>query len=180
MVELLNSSILSAIISAIVAVTIFFISQWILSRRSTVELRTKKLEELYLSLNELSNSHAVRFEIIRNISGGKRDILDDPEHTHKIYLLDINKKILMYVRLYFPELKDTHIELFHGNRLIIEKIYELLEEGKIEQEEFIQVFVNFGNYIKRMEEEIITNRNTLIKDNILPEKYKRYKESGDL
>jgi len=70
MAELLNSSILSAIISAIVAVTIFFISQWILSRRSTVELRTKKLEELYLSLNELSNSHAVRFEIIRNISGG--------------------------------------------------------------------------------------------------------------
>jgi len=110
----------------------------------------------------------------------RRDILDDPEHTHKIYLLDINKKILMYVRLYFPELKDTHIELFHGNRLIIEKIYELLEEGKIDQEEFIQVFVNFGNYIKRMEEEIITNRNTLIKDNILPAKYKRYKESGDL
>ncbi|GAB1152544.1 MAG: hypothetical protein WStaPseu_26730 [Shewanella algae] len=173
MEELLGSKMLPAIISAFVAIALFFLSQWFLSRRNSIELRTKKLEELYLAVNDLSNKHAVRFEMIRNITHGDNSILEDPEHTHKLYLLDINKQILMYVRLYFPELQETHIELFHGNREITEKIYMLLEHGQIDQEEFISTFVSFGNYLRAIEDEIINNKKRLVGENILPIRHAR-------
>jgi len=173
MEEFIGPKVLPALISALVAIALFFISQWFLSRRNSVELRTKKLEELYLAVNDLSNKHAVRFEIVRNITNGDNSILEDPEHTHKLYLLDINKQIIMYVRLYFPELEKTHIELFHGNSEITEKIYLLLNHGEIEQEDFISIFVSFGSYLRAMEEEIINNRESLVGATLWPRKHKR-------
>lgn len=173
MEELFWPKIWPAVISALVAITLFFLSQWFLSRRNSIELRTQKLEELYLAVNDLSNKHAVRFELVRNITNGDTSILDDPEHTHKLYLLDINKQILMFVRLYFPELEETHIELFHGNREITERIYMLLEHGQIDQEEFIATFVSFGEHLQAIEAEIINNKKKLVGENILPLKHKR-------
>ena len=171
--ELINLKVFPALISAFVAIAIFFLSQWFLSRRNSVELRTKKLEELYLTVNELSNKHAVRFEMVRNITHGDDSILSDPEYTHKLYLLDINKQILMYVRLYFPELEKTHIALFHENRNITEKIHFLLENGHIDQEEFIATFVGFGEHLRAIESEIINNKKRLVGENILPKRHKR-------
>jgi len=173
MEELFGPKTLPTVISAFVAITVFFLSQWFLSRRNSIELRTKKLEELYLAVNELSNKHAVRFELIRNITNGDSSILDNPEHTHKLYLLDINKQILMFVRLYFPELQATHIELFHGNGEITNKIYNLLEHGKIDQEDFIGTFVSFGDHLSAMENEIINNKKRLVGESIIPTKHKR-------
>ncbi|MBO2701881.1 hypothetical protein [Shewanella algae] len=173
MEELFGTKTLPAIISALVAIALFFLSQWFLSRRNSIELRTQKLEELYLAVNDLSNKHAVRFELVRSITQGDRSILEDPEHTHKLYLLDINKQILMFVRLYFPELEATHIELFHGNREITNKIYNLLEHGRIEQEDFIATFVSFGDHLRAMEDEIINNKKRLVGESIIPTKHKR-------
>ena len=171
--NILNSKILPVAISAFIAIFIFFISQWFLSRRNSVEFRTKKLEELYLTVNELSNQHAVRFEKIRTIANGDRSYLDDPEHIIKLYLYDINKQIIMFIRLYFPELSKTHQALFHANKEISNKIFSLTENNEINQEEFISVFVDFGDYLRDLESEIIENRKILVGENILPVAYKR-------
>lgn len=173
MEELLGPKTLPAIISALVAIALFFLSQWLLSRRNAIELKTQKLEELYLAVNTLSNKHAVRFEMIRNITNGDSSVLDDPEYTYKLYLLDINKQILMFVRLYFPELQETHVELFNGNREITERIYALLEHGNIDQEEFIATFVSFGDHLRAMEDEIIINKKRLVGENLIPLRHRR-------
>ena len=169
----LDPKALSAIISAFVAIMLFFVSQWFLSRRNSVELRTTKLEDLYLSINDLSNQHAIRFEKIRAISNGDRSYLDDPEHILKLYLHDINKSILMFVRLYFPQLTETHQALFRANSQISQAIFEIIEEKEIDSEAFILLFVSFGDHLRAIEEEIIENRKVLVGENILPMKYKR-------
>lgn len=169
----LDTKLLPALISAFIAIFLFFVSQWFLSRRNSIELRIKKLEELYLAVNELSDQHAIRFEKIRTISNGDRSYLNDPEHIVKLYLHDINKKIIMFVRLYFPELAETHQALFHANREITNQIYNLLESNKVEQEEFIATFVSLGDFIRNLEGEIIENKKLLVGQNILPMKYKR-------
>ena len=93
-----NPNMISAIISAIVALLVVFISQWLLIKRSSIELKTKKLEELYLILNRLSSQHVVRFERTIKISEGELDSTDNPDYIEKLYFLDINRDILMYVR----------------------------------------------------------------------------------
>lgn len=136
-------------------------------------MRTKKLEKLYLAVNKLSSLHAVRFEKVRAISNGDSSYLDDPKHIVKLYLTDINKHLIMYIRLYFPELEKTHISLFHANREVSDKIYALVERGEIEQEDFIETFIEFGDHLRDFECEIIENRKVLVGENILPMKYQR-------
>lgn len=55
-------AILTAVLAAIVAVLVTVLTQWILGRRARTELLTKKLEELYLALNEISAHSDKRVE----------------------------------------------------------------------------------------------------------------------
>lgn len=55
-------AILTAVLAAGVAVLVAALTQWVLGRRAQTELLTKKLEELYLSLNEISAHNLKRVE----------------------------------------------------------------------------------------------------------------------
>ena len=48
-------AIATATLAAIVAFLVALLTQWILGRRARTDLLTKKLEELYLALNEVSS-----------------------------------------------------------------------------------------------------------------------------
>jgi uncharacterized membrane protein YfbV (UPF0208 family) len=61
-------ALLTAVSTAMVAILVVFLTQWILGRRARTELLTNKLEELYLALNEVS-THSVSgkwFTFVRN------------------------------------------------------------------------------------------------------------------
>ncbi|WP_444956758.1 hypothetical protein [Microbulbifer sp. ZKSA002] len=176
MEELLGSRLLPAIIAALVAILVFFLSQYFLARRNSVELKTTKLEELYLVLNELANEHTTRIGRITTIVNGDRTYLDDPEHVVKLYLHDHNKKILMYVRLFFPALISAYREMYQVNKEVTKNIKELIYEGKGDQQKTLDIFKRFSATIKRLEAEIVYNKKTLVGENIRPVRH--FKMSG--
>lgn len=173
------TSISTALISASVAILILVLSQWILARRNRREFLTKKIEELYLLLNQLGEQNVVRFELILNLANKNfKTKLSDTEPTTKSYALDINKKIVMLIRLYFSKLSTTHQSLFKANREINRILHKLRSGEDTNDTEVQDAFLEFTVQLRNLEEEIIQNLNTLTKNNVIPRYYKRITQQG--
>jgi hypothetical protein len=168
------TSLSTAFISAAVALIVVVLSQWALSRRNRKDFLTNKLEELYLLVNEIGEHNVERFELLVKLSNGKRKFDDtNSEETVRIYGLDINKKIVMLIRLYFPKLALTHQKTFQANRNINQLIFNLNNGDKTDSAEIDNVLSEFINLLKQFEDEIIQNKDILIKSSILPQIYKK-------
>ena len=104
----------SAVIAASVALIVFTVTQMIAQKRDATQLLLPKLEQVYLLLNELSEHNARMFKLYHLAMAGDVESqntlngLDDLTH----YGLDRGKKIVMYIRLYFPALSRVHQMLF--------------------------------------------------------------------
>jgi len=97
----------------------------------------------------------------------------DPETTIRAYGLDINKKIVMLIRLYFPKVSTTHQKFFAANREI-NKLLFALNNGETVEENIIQTtYETYLHLLRVLEEEVIHNKNVLIKANLLPRIYKK-------
>lgn len=90
----------AALISAAVALIVTAISQWALSRRAKRELLTKKLEELYLVLNDAASDCVNRYREVRRCFYEPEYMATDGFYNQQIYNLDVQKKLVMYVKLY--------------------------------------------------------------------------------
>lgn len=172
---LLQYKIIPAIISAIVAILLFAFTQWLQARRTSIALLTSKLEELYLLVNELGTSNPVRYEKIRIIVNGDQSYLEDPEHIHKLLLADLDRKVKMYVHLYFPDLIESYIKLSVSHKPISTLINKLLSGIDIDQDEFSNAIVHYDSHIRSFEKEIIVNRQRLIGEKKWFCRYKSYK-----
>ncbi|BAU47837.1 hypothetical protein SVA_1262 [Sulfurifustis variabilis] len=165
-------TLLTAIIGALVAVLVVVLTQWILGRRARTELLTSKLEELYLLLNQASSENVDRYEKL------VVHLYRAPEETKPLpldrstYSLDLHKKIIMYVQLYFPHLKPTHVRMFQSNSAITDILYRAGTGEKPTESEIHAAFGSYGDYLRNMEDEIIQNRAILVKDAVLPRRYK--------
>ena len=148
-------------------------TQWILGRRARTELLTKKLEELYLTLNEVSAHNVKRVEEALpltsatpfnkpNITGGSVERQG----------LDLPKKIVMLVRLYFPKLSAAHQVVFRCNNDVNMLIYEAETGPPLTEERFVQMVGSYRDAVVAMEEELIRNRRILVKDYLFPVPYK--------
>jgi hypothetical protein len=170
-------AILCATLAALVALLVAILTQWVLGRRARTELLTKKLEDLYLVLNEISTHSVVRFEESLplataspfnrpKVSGGSSERRER----------DLHKKIGLLVRLYFPSLNDAHQEVLRCNNTVHALIYEA-ETGRPLSEdrlmEFSGVFRDAIEALGTMEDELIQNRLVLVRDYFFPIRYKR-------
>jgi hypothetical protein len=103
---------LGATISATVAILVVIITQWWSARRARTDLLTKKLEELFLLVNEASIENGKRrnaeLELIKTYAkpdAERKDVL------HLSRNLPLDQKINMYVQLYFPLLRELRPKL---------------------------------------------------------------------
>jgi hypothetical protein len=118
-------AILTGILAAIVAILVAVLTQWVLGRRARTELLTKKLEELYLTLNEVSAHNVRRVEEALPLTTASP--FNKPKITGgsvERQGLDLHKKIVMLVRLYFPKLSAAHQAVFRCNSNVNMLIYE--------------------------------------------------------
>lgn len=167
-------AILTAILAAIVAVLVTLLTQWILGRRSRTELLTKKLEELYLTLNEVAAHNLKRFEESHPLTSAT--LFNKPKITGSSVErqgLDLHKKIVMIVRLYFPKLAEAHQAVFQHNRAVNMLIYEAESGPPLSEEQLIALSSAYRDAVVAMEEELIRNRKILVEDFIFPVRYKR-------
>jgi hypothetical protein len=166
-------AILTAVLAATVAVLVAALTQWILGRRARTELLTKKLEELYLALNEVSAHNLKRVEEALPLAAAS------PFNKPKIsggsverQGLDLHKKIVMLVRLYFPALSTTHQAVFRHNSAVNTLIYNAESGPPLSEEQLLQLSGAYRDAFVAMEEEIILNRRLLVRDHLLPVRYK--------
>jgi hypothetical protein len=166
-------AILTAALAALVAVLVAVLTQWVLGRRALTELLTKKLEELYLVLNEISAHNLKRVEEAfplatatpfnkRKISGGSVERQG----------LDLHKKVVMLVRLYFPKLATAHQAVLRHNSEVNMLIYEAESGPPLSDAHLLELSGAYRDALVAMEEELIENRRILVQDHILPGRYK--------
>lgn len=169
-------AVITAVLAATVAVLVAFLTQWALGRRARTELLTKKLEELYLALNEISAHNVNRVEAALPLTVAA--LPSTPQVTGSSverHGLDLHKKIVMLVRLYFPRLSQSHLDVFHRNSAINKLIYAAETGSPLTEKSLLLLSGSYRDAVVAMEEEIIYNRKVLVKDLLLPARYKRIK-----
>lgn len=150
------------------------LTQWILGRRARTELLTKKLEELYLALNYISARNLKRVEEALplavaspfdrpNVSGGSTERQG----------LDLHRRIIMLVRLYFPRLGAAHQDVFRRNSAVKTLICEAEAGPPLFEERLLALSGAYRDAFVAMEEEVIKNRRILVNDGLLPMRYRR-------
>ncbi|MCX5869558.1 MAG: hypothetical protein NTY00_02765 [Deltaproteobacteria bacterium] len=163
----------TALISATVAIILLVLSQWVLSRRNRTEFLTKKLEELYLMIYQISEHNWERFELLVKLARGETKYDEsNAKETRRIYNLFSNKKIVMLIRLYFPKLASTHQAFSQVNSRIDNIIFDLNNSDKPMDSNVEVVLFEFEERLRSLEEEIIQNKDILVESNLLPRIYK--------
>ena len=166
-------AILTGTAAAIAAILVAALTQWVLGRRARTELLTKKLEELYLTLNEVSAHNVRRTEEALPLTTASP--FSKPKITGgsvERQGLDLHKKIVMLVRLYFPKLSVAHQAVFRCNSNVNMLIYEAETGPPLSEDNFVKVVGAYRDAVVAMEEELIKNRRILVKDYLLPVRYK--------
>jgi hypothetical protein len=161
-------AILTAVLAAVVAMLVTVITQSILGRRARTELLTKKLEELYLALNEVS-AHGVKrtYEALPLVSATpftKPKIAGGPVERQGH---DLHRKVFMLVGLYFPRLSTAHEAVALCNRQVNMLIDEAEAGPPLSEEQLLQLSRAYRDSVVAMEEELVLNRRILVKDHLL-------------
>jgi hypothetical protein len=168
------ASVASAIIAASVALVVFTITQAIARKRDAVQLLLPKLEQVYLLLNDLSEENVRIFKLYHFAMEGNEEAqkklndMDDLKH----YGLDRGKKIVMYIRLYFPQLAQIHQLLFAAEHIQNMLYYAARSDNPPAIDDILDAGGQVGHFIRLMEQEMIENRDVLLKANWLPRRYK--------
>jgi len=166
-------AVLTAILAALVALLVAILTQWVLGRRARTELLTKKLEELYLTLNEISAHNVKRVEEALPLASATP--FNKPKITGgsvERQGLDLHKKTVMLVRLYFPKLAAAHQAVFRCNNKVNILIYEAETGPPLSEDRLLELSGAYRDAVVAMEEELIGNRRILVKDYLLPVRYR--------
>ncbi|KQP12064.1 hypothetical protein [Pseudorhodoferax sp. Leaf265] len=164
-------SLLTAFMAAFVALAVVVLTQWILNRRQRAELLAKKLEEIYVLLNQAASDNIQRYQaIFAKLRNGAETSPAGLEPS--AYHLDLHKKIVMYVRLYFPLLGPAHQHMFRCNNRISWIVHRLASGEQVEQKDVLEAFGAYGDSLRNLEQEIIDNKSLLVGDRAWPRRYK--------
>jgi len=121
------ASLISAVIAASAALTVFAITQLLTSKRDRTRFLTPKLEELYLLLNKVAEDNARFFKIIYLCLEGNQRAREQlaSMDEQEIYGHRTAKHIIMYIRLYFRRLSRIHQLLFAAQCDLNQLIFQL-------------------------------------------------------
>lgn len=168
-------SALSALLAAAVAFTVVIVTQSILGRRARYEFRMKKLEELYLTILEWQ--HDVDLSKRQADKILKRQLpLDDEafrEYSATICKPRLDRRVNMYILLYFPALKEVQAQL-HENVRNHSRLLRLLDEGEdLKSSELQKAWLRIQISLITLRKQIEDNRTYFVGDNFLRPRYKQ-------
>ncbi len=169
------ASLASAAIAASIAVIVFALTQFLARKRERAQFLTPKLEALYGLLNEVSQSNATICTLAFQAADGDQGALaklDGMDHID-LYGHRHAKSIVMYIRLYFPNLSRIHQLLFASQRELNALLWGLRSRTPPNIESLVEAGGQVGHFLRLMEQEIVNNRDALIRDRIWHPRFKR-------
>lgn len=169
------ASLMAAVIAASVALIVFALTHYFTRKREETHLLTGKLEELYLSLNQVAENNARFFKLIALCLAGDQSARQQIAATDDLELYGhrLAKRIVMLIRLYFPRLSWIHQRLFAAQRNLNDLIFQLHSETPAELDGVIEASGRVGHFLRLMEQEVIRNRDFLLRDCSWVHRYKR-------
>ena len=159
------SYVIPIILSPIIASTVF--TQLSSSKRNKTVILTQKLEELYLLIEKARFQLFERVEVLKNNPEKEAKNID----VNTLHSIDSVDRLSMYTYLYFPLLAKSCDRLKKANTEVNSLILKYLK-GESISDTGRDVVVNYINCINKINQEIIDNKPLLVKENILPKKYK--------
>lgn len=154
-----QAQLVSMLFSVTVAVVVLFLNQWFLSRRARREILIKKIEELYISIEEYKrNSELYMMRCFSVHTVIDEDVLDD---LYDNVCTSINK-IIMFFDLYFTDSKidltklydlvqsvyiDFHIERWSWGEITEDRILILDEQRVKYSGELSKQIDEMNNYL---------------------------------
>lgn len=110
----LNTPLITAFVSAAVALFIFAATQVILHLKERQSLLSEKLEELFILLVEMQQRNADRFPMLR--AKGLNMLVKRELNIQEFFATDLEQKIKVLVRLYFPQIDNEYEAFSDANR----------------------------------------------------------------
>jgi hypothetical protein len=150
-----------AVVSAAVALVIASITEWRVSKRATRDLLTRKLEDVYVLVNQASEDNLERSRIVHEYVATKGQRSGD-QISEELYHYGLNKKISMFIKLYFPLLNQSQHRLFEAQRRLNQLIYRVIFHGTVPLAEFELLAARVAVTLRDLEQEMIDNRDILI------------------
>ncbi|NOD85928.1 MULTISPECIES: hypothetical protein [unclassified Ruegeria] len=168
------TSLLSAIIAATVAMLVLLSNQIFSRRQQRVQFLQPKLEDLYMMLNEIGERNTRLFKILASIAGGclvSKKELEEADDLN-VYGLIHGKNMVMLVRLYFPKLSRIHQHLFAAERELNQLIWAVSMNEEVSIEDILSASGRVAHLLRLMEQEMVTNQETLLKATVLPRRFR--------
>jgi len=165
--------IVSTIISATVSFVVVMLSHWATSKRERIEHLITKLEELYLLLNKGRELNSEKYNIIIKGKANPKLLLTKLQSLDDIYCYKLFRHMIMYVRLYFPRLELTQQHLYDNQKHLNDLISSFIDSGVLSIDEITQASFSIGEFLKKMEVEIIDNHAVLVGKKSFLKLYKR-------
>jgi hypothetical protein len=163
-----------ALISAAVALVVAVLTQLATSRRARRELLTKKLEELFLLVNDAITDLWGSFKEVQQVFLNPEHLESESVFLQQTRNLELQKKMLMYVRLHFPRLSDSFVVVSDAQDRLNNLITGLYSgDSPPKSEDFDSAIGHYGRCIASFAEEMIINKDLLIGSSSWKRRYKR-------
>lgn len=151
----------SALITGAVGLLVFAATQWVLHRRGESDLLREKLEELYRSLNRLSDLQAARMKAFKDgVEHDRLKELQGTEHTENIAML---------CSFYFPKLEKMLADVMSANNAVFSGLSS--ESRATGSEELVNLLIKLNLEISKTTTYISQNSKILFEGrwvNLLP------------
>ncbi len=95
-----QAQLIAIVFSMVVAISVVFINQWLLTRRARREIKIKKVEELYIAISEYADA---TYDFVSFSCDESNEFEMDLVREKFNRITDTLQKIDMYMTLYFPE-----------------------------------------------------------------------------
>ncbi len=160
------ASFVAAIIAASVALIVLALTHYFTRKRERTQFLTGKLEELYLSLNQVAENNARFFKLIALCLSGNQAARQQLDATDEMELFGhrLAKRMIMLIRLYFPRLSPIHQKLFVAQQRLNDLIFQHHSETPPALDTVVDASGRVGHFLRLMEQEIIRNRDHLLDD----------------
>ena len=158
-------ALLGAIVGFFGAMLATAITQTSITRREKTGLLLRKLEELYLAVNQAGDENHQRYLLLKKFSVAT----DDNEKSQLIeqmetqgHFLPLQKKISMYVYLYFCELIEPYGKVMaEAKKAAVTTVMPSIDPTAAPKE-FDEALNNYGGALATFSDEIISRRKELV------------------
>jgi hypothetical protein len=167
-------ALVTAALAGLVAILVVVLSQWVLSHRARSEHLTKKLEELYGAIGESRTAADGRTKRARELVLRPPARSGDPtEFVHFSRDLPLDRRVSMYVHLYFPELRTGREDLAIQNQKMVAVFHQLSEGKPVTVGDVWRADLDMRESFDAFEKELLTNRAVLARETLRRRPYVR-------